>query len=80
MNLLIDILMFVFVHRNRHAIAESVRYYYNTCPYINDNVDFAKASGRPFPPYIIAAIYMTFVRIGWQFDKIKRLLKRNNDD
>lgn len=58
----------------------NLRYYYNTCPYINDNVDFAKASGRPFPPYIIAAIYMTFVRIGWQFDKIKRLLKRNSDD
>lgn len=57
----------------------NLRYYYNTSAYIKDNVDFAAANGRPFPPYIIAATYMTFVRIGWQFDKIKRLLRRNKN-
>lgn len=56
-----------------------IRYYYNSSAYNKDNVDFAKANGHPFPPYIIAATYMTFVRIGWQFDKIKRLLKKNVD-
>lgn len=50
-----------------------LRYYYYASAYIKDNVDFAKANGRPFPPYIIAATYMTFVRVGWQFNKIKRL-------
>lgn len=53
-----------------------LRYYYKTNAYIKDNVDFAKANGHPFPPYPIAWMYMTIVRIGWQFDKIKRLLHK----
>lgn len=53
-----------------------LRYYYKTNAYIKDNVDFAKANRHPFPPYPIAWVYMTIVRIGWQFDKIKRLLHK----
>lgn len=63
-----------YKHRFRYKC--QLRYYYKTNAYIKDNVDFAKANGRPFPPYIIAAIYMTFVRIGWQFDKVKNWLNK----
>lgn len=62
--------------RHRYRYKCRIRYYYNDSAYNKDNVDFAKANGHPFPPYIIAATYMTFVRIGWQFDKIKRLFQK----
>lgn len=61
-------------HKFRHKC--QLRYYYKTNAYIKDNVDFAKANGHPFPPYPVAWVVMTFVRIGWQFKKIKRFFHK----
>lgn len=63
---------------NRHKFGYKcrLRYEYKSNAYIKDNVDFAKKSGRPFPPYIVALVYMFFVRVGWQFKKIKKLVEK----
>ena len=63
-------------HRHKFGYKCNLRYYYKDNAYNKDNVDFAKKHGKPFPPYVIALIYMSFVRLGWQFDKIKRLIKK----
>lgn len=63
-------------YKNRTEYKCRLRLEYNKSAYIKDNVDFAKKSGRPFPPYFIALVYMFFVRVGWQFEKIKKLVKK----
>lgn len=63
-------------HHHKFGYKCNLRYYYKTNAYIKDNVDLAKALGKPFPPYIVAFVYMSFVRLGWQIDKIKKFINK----